>query len=292
MKRKFTIEKKITNVENDSFKKYLREVSNIDRITPEEEIELTKKSCLGDKKSIEKLINSNLRFVISVAKKYESAENKLEDLINEGNIGLIMAAHKFTPSKGVKFISYAVWYIRKLILEYITKNGRTIRIPSNKFNSIHKLKQMMSELEQENQYPVDMVEIKNKFSDKMTNDEFMFLDFLSSYRMDSLDREINNDESGGFTLCEMLSDTNSLETDYLVSKPNISNSINKILDGLSERDKTIIVESYGLKGNPPKGLTELGHQMGISRESIRRIKDKYILNFKRNPKMIEVFNNM
>ncbi len=191
-----TIHERMTSRESQSFKKYLKDVSNIPMFTTEEQQLCTEKASSGDKEAIKELIERNLRFVISVAKQYVNSNNTLEDLVNEGNIGLIIAVEHFKPEMGFKFISYAVWWIRKVILEYLAKNGRFIRLPANKINDLSKMEKNIAKLEQKLGRPADVIEIVNEFGDQINKEEAMLLKALGGFTMDSLDREISiNQES-------------------------------------------------------------------------------------------------
>ena len=146
--KQFVITSKVTNRENQSFNQYLKDISEIEVFSSKEEVICAEKASRGDKKAIDELVRRNLRFVVSVAKQYATTQNPLEDLVNEGNIGLIIAAEKFKPEMGFKFISYAVWWVRKIIMEHLSKHGRLVRLPANKINSLSKLDKQINELEQ------------------------------------------------------------------------------------------------------------------------------------------------
>lgn len=268
----FKIVARPTNREIDSFKQYLKNISTIDMLTREEETELAIKSSAGDEKAINELVRRNLRFVVSVAKSYASAANPLEDLVNEGNVGLIIAAKKFKPNMDAKFISYAVWWVRKVIMEYLSKHGRTVRIPSNKLNSLSKLDKKFNELEQREGRIIDINEVINELSDELPNDSLEFLTLLNSYSMDSLDREIGNDDSTT-TLGDLLTSDSYEDTDHLVNGNDIKNEIGKLVNTLNDKEKRIIIASYGLDGSSPMTLGEIGEEMGVTRERIRQIKD-------------------
>lgn len=268
----FKIVARPTNREIDSFKQYLKNISTIDMLTREEETELAIKSSAGDEKAINELVRRNLRFVVSVAKSYASAANPLEDLVNEGNVGLIIAAKKFKPNMDAKFISYAVWWVRKVIMEYLSKHGRTVRIPSNKLNSLSKLDKKFNELEQREGRIIDINEVINELSDELPNDSLEFLTLLNSYSMDSLDREIGSDDSTT-TLGDLLTSDSYEDTDHLVNGNDIKNEIGKLVNTLNDKEKRIIIASYGLDGSSPMTLGEIGEEMGVTRERIRQIKD-------------------
>lgn len=290
--RQFKVTASITKIENESFKQYLKDVSTIPMITPEEEIVITAKSSKGDKQAIDTLVKANLRFVISVAKKYATEQIPLEDLVNEGNIGLIKAAEKYSPDSGVRFISYAIWWIRKIIMEHITKYGKMVRIPANKVNSLSKLNQMVSDLEQKNGRQVDIREVASAYSNEISSEDFMFLDVLTTYHMDSLDRNVSHDDGGGTCLGELLSDNTTKNTDHLLNESDLKQEIGKLLDVLKPRDKRIMEALFGLDGKIPMGLKEVGEEVGISREMVRQIKEKSLKKLRNNTRIRVAYDNL
>lgn len=290
--KQFKVTASITKRENESFKQYLKDVSMNPMLTLDEEILLTAKSSNGDRDAINTLVKANLRFVISVAKKYATEQIPLEDLVNEGNIGLILAAEKYNPDNGVKFISYAVWWIRKIIMEHITKHGKMVRIPANKVNSLSKLNQMISDLEQKNGRQVDIREVVAEHSNEISSDDFMFLDILTTYHMDSLDRDISHDDGGGTSLGELLSDNNAKSTDYLLNESDLKGEIGKILEVLKPRDKRIMEALFGLDGNIPMGLKEVGDEVGITREMVRQVKEKSLRLLRTNSRIRVAYDNL
>lgn len=290
--KQFKVTASITKRENESFKQFLKDVSNIPMLTPEEETILTLKSSKGDKQAIDRLVQANLRFVISVAKKYATEQIPLEDLVNEGNIGLILAAEKYSPENGVKFISYAVWWIRKIIMEHITKYGKMVRIPANKVNSLSKLNQMISELEQKNGRQVDIHEVVNEFGNEIPSDDFLFLDVLTTYHMDSLDREVSHDDGGGTSLGDLLSDSSAKSTDHLLNNSDLKQEISKLLCTLKPRDKRVMEALFGLDGNIPMGLKEVGEEVGVTREMVRQIKEKSLRKLRTNGRIRVAYDNL
>lgn len=282
--KNLVINNRVTNRENVSFNQYLKDIASIDVLTPEQETLLAEKASKGDKKAIDELVSRNLRFVVSVAKQYATPQNPLEDLVNEGNIGLIIAAEKFNPSMGFKFISYAVWWVRKIIMEHLSKHGRLVRLPSNKINSLSKLDKEISILEQKFgrtvtvQEAIDMIGDAEKFdttSFKKKVEEYKFLDILSSYHMDSLDRDISGDDGNGTILSDTISDESIFKsTDHDINHADIKNELNKVLDTLKPRDKRVMVALFGLDGDFPRTLKDVGEEMGVTREMVRQIKEK------------------
>lgn len=284
--KQFKITSRLTNRDNDSFNQYLKDIAGIDVFTPEQEVICAQKASNGDKAAKEELVLRNLRFVVSVAKQYATPQIPIEDLVNEGNIGLMMAAERFNTSEGVKFISYGVWWIRKIIMEHISKNGKIVRLPANKINSLSKLDKQISQLEQENGYHVNIQEVCNKFGG---DEDFMFLDLLSSYKMDSLDRELNSEENDGGTLLDIMADTSANPTDYLVSDPNSKNLLNEVLGILKPRDKRIMELLFGLDGHEPRTLKEVSDEVGITREMVRQVKQKSLLKLSKDKRLLSAF---
>lgn len=289
--KKFKITAKVTNRDIASFKQYLKEVNDIPMLTTEEETELTEKVCNGDKAAADELVKRNLRFVISVAKKYATDKIPLEDLVNEGNIGLIIAVKKFKPSMGYKFISFAVWSIRKIILEHISKHGKMVRLPANKINNLSKLDKLVSELEQKNNHRVDIQEVISAFGNEMTTDEFEFLDALSTFSVDSLDREINSDEGNSSTLGDLICDESDKSTDYLLNNSDVVGEINVLLDTLKPRDKYIMECLFGLNGNAARTLEEVGKEVNLTREMVRQVREKTLKKFKNSVRMQSAYEN-
>jgi len=282
--KNLVISSKVTNRENVSFNQYLKDIASIEVLTPQQETILAEKASKGDKKAIDELVRRNLRFVVSVAKQYATPQNPLEDLVNEGNIGLIIAAEKFNPSMGFKFISYAVWWVRKIIMEHLSKHGRLVRLPSNKINSLSKLDKEISELEQKFgrtvtvQEAIDIMGETGKFdsiSFKKKEEEYEFLDVLSSYHMDSLDRDISGDDGNGTILSDTISDDSVFKSaDHHINNADIKNELNKVLDTLKPRDKRVMVALFGLDGEIPRTLKDVGEEIGVTREMVRQIKEK------------------
>lgn len=298
MMKQLVITTRLTNRETDSFNQYLKDIADIGILTPADEIVLTGKASCGDKDAIDELVRKNLRFVVSVAKQYATAVNPLEDLVNEGNIGLIIAAKKFKPEMGFKFISYAVWWIRKVIMEYLSKNGRMVKLPANKINGLSKLDKKINELEQRLGRRVDIQEIMENYGDELglttdvdkqsyfrkITDEFEFLGILNGSCMDSLDRNIDDNDSPSTTT--MLSDTISDETifkatDNKLIEDSLKRDIRVVLDTLKPRDRFIMVALYGLDGNIPRTLKDIGDELGVTREMIRQIREKNLTKLKK-----------
>lgn len=283
--RALKINQKITSRENSSFIQYMREVNEIPLLTPAQETELAEKAVNGDKLAAEELVVKNLRFVISVAKQYATDKISLEDLVNEGNIGLIKAVEKFDITKGYKFISFAVWWVRKLMMEYVSNHGKTVRIPANRINEMSKLNKYISAVEQKNCYKVDIEEIISEFPTEFASDDFVLLDSLSNFKVDSLDREIHSDEGNSTSVSDLMFDENADDTDYLLGKSDIKSEINAALSTLKPRNKQIMEMLFGLNGYPAMTLQEVGDEIGLTREMIRQVKEKSLKLMSKNKRI-------
>lgn len=286
--KSLTISNLITSRENESFKKYLKEVSKIKPFTPEEEALCALKVYNGDQKAKEELVTRNLKFVISVAKQYVTQQTPLEDLVNEGNLGLIMAADRFNPNEKVKFISYAVWWIRKIIIEHINKYNRMVRLPLNKITSLSKLDKKIAELEQNKGYKIDIHEIANEIG----SDEFEALEVLTTYKMDSLDRQLGGEDGDGSTLIDLLADNTFKASDHLVTELDYRTSIFKGLDTLKPRDKQIMILLFGLDGSEPRTLQEVSDIVEMSREMVRQVKNKSLIKLSKNKDLKTAYTEM
>lgn len=279
------INQKITKRENSSFIQYMREINEIPMLTPNQEAELAVKAVAGDKLAAEELVVKNLRFVISVAKQYATDKISLEDLVNEGNIGLIKAIEKYDPTKGYKFISFAVWWVRKLIMEYVSNYGKTVRIPANRINELSKLNKYVSAVEQKNCHKADIQEIISEFSKEMTSDEFTLLDSLNNFTIDSLDREIHSDEGNSTAVSDLMFDEDADKTDYLLGENDIKSEINVVLSTLKPRNKKIMEMLFGINGYQPMTLQEVGDEVGLTREMVRQVKEKSLKLMSQNKRI-------
>jgi RNA polymerase primary sigma factor len=274
MIKELIISKKITEVRTGSLKMYLQEVSRLPILTRDEEYSFAMAASQGDEKAIELLITCNLRFVISVAKIYVDSHSHLEDLINEGNEGLIIAARKFDPTRGFKFISYAIWWIRNRILEYKANYSRVIRIPINKLNEIAKYKEQTSKFLNEN----SRMPSEEDFEMLNWSDEkIQALLRANSLCVSSLDYQI--DEDGG-TLMDVIPNENIDRTDHLTLSSDAIIRLKAFLGRLSCQEREILEKLYGLNGDVPMTLTEVGTEYEVSRERIRQIRDKAILSLR------------
>lgn len=281
--RSVKITNKITNREG-CFKKYLNDISEIDTFTNEEEVKCAIKASNGDEKAINELVERNLRFVVSVAKQYETTNINLEDLVNEGNIGLVMAAKNYNPNTGFKFITYAVWWIRKLILEYISKNMRTIRLPANKLDSLSKYNQKIHKFEQKYGRTAtanDIIDeaildsgddIDNKKISKLV-DSISEIELINSFNMDSLDFPLG-DNDGSTSLYETISDGNIKPTDYDINYSDLKKQIERLLKNLKQRDREIMIKFYGLYGTPQMPPKDIAKDYDLTTEMVRQINIK------------------
>jgi len=267
--RQLKITQSITNRESQSLDKYLHEIGKVDLITAEEEVILAQKIREGDQAALERLTKTNLRFVVSVAKQYQNQGLTLGDLINEGNLGLIKAAKRFDETKGFKFISYAVWWIRQSILQAIAEQSRIVRLPLNQVGSLSKISKAFSKLEQEYERepsPEELAEILETTVDKVS-------DTLSnSGRHVSMDAPFVQGEEN--TLLDVLENTDP-DTDSTLIDESLSEEIKRSLATLTEREREIIILFFGLSGaNHQLSLEEIGEKFSLTRERVRQIKDK------------------
>jgi RNA polymerase primary sigma factor len=270
--RQLKITKSITNRNTASLEKYLQDVSRQKMITAEEEVELARKIKQGDQKALEKLVTANLRFVVSVAKQYQGQGLTLSDLINEGNLGLIKAAEKFDETRGFKFISYAVWWIRQSILQAIAEQARIVRLPLNQVGSVNKIKKTISQLEQEFERPPSAAEL----AEALDIPEDKVKDYIKiSGKHVSVDAPVVEDED--FTLLDMISNNNTPNTDSKLMYESLCDEINHSLSTLSEREREIIIRFYGLNGmDYPQTLEEIADEMSLTRERVRQLREKAI----------------
>jgi len=275
--RQLKIIKQVTNRETPSLDKYLHEIGKVDLISAEEEVELARRIKKGDKVALEKLISSNLRFVVSVAKQYQNQGLSLPDLINEGNLGLIKAAQRFDETRGFKFISYAVWWIRQSILQSLAEQARIVRLPLNKIGSINKINKVFNELEQRFEREPTILEI----SQVMELAPADIKDALrSSGRHISMDAPLQDGEDGNLYDVFLNSDTPSPDRELL--NESLRKEIERALSTLTYREASIIRLYFGLNGKHPHTLEEIGEEFNLTRERVRQIKEKAIKRLKHN----------
>lgn len=269
--RQLKIEKSITNRSAISFNKYLFDVSQIEMISPQEEFELAGKIREGDQKALDKLVQSNLRFVISVAKQYQNFGVNLQDLVNEGNIGLIKAAQKFDETRGFKFISYAVWWIRQMIQKAINEQGKIVRIPSNKSGLMMRIAKAEDEFLQKNERLPDAEELAAmlEVSEKEIKDTY-----TSKFTQYDLDAPITDDDNT--TRIEKFHSGDQSLTEEQLNENSLNIDVSRMLDKLSPRERKIVQDYYGVGVGRSKTIAEISADLGMSRESIRKLRNKAI----------------
>ena len=268
--RQLKITKSITNRESEALDKYLQEIGKEEMISVEEEVELAQRIRKGDRKALERLTKANLRFVVSVAKQYQNQGLSLPDLINEGNLGLIKAAEKFDETRGFKFISYAVWWIRQSILQAIAEQSRIVRLPLNQVGSVNKINKVLSKFEQENERRPSVEEISEKLDipeDKV--DEAMSV----NSRHVSVDAPFVDGEDN--SLLDVLVNDDAPMADKTLVMESLKAEINNALKTLNERERNVIEAFYGIN-QPELTLEEIGSKYGLTRERVRQIKEKAI----------------
>lgn len=270
--RQLKITKSITNRESQSLEKYLQEIGKVDLLTPEEEVELAKKIKLGDQLALEKLTKANLRFVVSVAKQYQNQGLSLSDLINEGNLGLIKAAQRFDETRGFKFISYAVWWIRQSILQALAEQSRIVRLPLNKVGSLNKINKAFSELEQEYEREPSADELAETL-DIPTEEVETTLGVAA--RHVSMDAPFVDGEDN--SLLDVLENSGTPGTDTALEyRESLRREIERSLSTLTERQCDVIKLYFGIGVEHPMSLEDIGEKFGLTRERVRQIKDKAI----------------
>ncbi len=270
--RQLKITKSITNRESQSLEKYLQEIGKVDLLTPEEEVELAKRIKKGDEIALEKLTKANLRFVVSVAKQYQNQGLSLSDLINEGNLGLIKAAQRFDETRGFKFISYAVWWIRQSILQALAEQSRIVRLPLNKVGSLNKINRAFSELEQNYEREPSADELAEQLE---ISAEEVETTLAVASRHVSVDAPFVEGEDN--SLLDVLENDKTPNTDEdLDYTQSLSKEINRSLNSLTERQCDVIKLYYGIGLKHPMSLEDIGDKFGLTRERVRQIKDKAI----------------
>ena len=273
--RQLKITKQVTNRETASLDKYLQEIGKVDLITADEEVELAQRIKAGDHSALEKLTKANLRFVVSVAKQYQNQGLTLPDLINEGNLGLIKAAQRFDETRGFKFISYAVWWIRQSILQALAEQSRIVRLPLNKIGSINKINKMYAYLEQANERPPSAEEIAKEL-DMTIND--VKESMKNSGRHVSMDAPLIEGEDSN--LYDVLRSGESPNPDRLLLHESLRTEIERALETLTPREADVIRLYFGLADQHPMTLEEIGETFDLTRERVRQIKEKAIRRLK------------
>ena len=269
--RQLKISKQITNRESQSLDKYLQEIGKVDLLTPDEEVELAKRIREGDQMALEKLTKANLRFVVSVAKQYQNQGLSLGDLINEGNLGLIKAAQRFDETRGFKFISYAVWWIRQSILQALAEQSRIVRLPLNRVGSLNKIAKTFSDLEQKYERepsPDELAEVLEVSTSEV-------VDTLKiSGRHVSMDAPLVQGEEN--SLLDVLENKSEVTPDNELINDSLRKEVMRALSTLTQREADVIMLYFGLNGEHSMTLEEIGEKFNLTRERVRQIKEKAI----------------
>jgi len=277
--RQLKITKQITNRDTKSLEKYFNEISKIDLITADEEVELARRIRKGDQEALDTLVSANLRFVVSAAKQYQGRGLRLSDLINEGNLGLVKAAKRFDETRGFKFISYAVWWIRQAILDAISKRSRIIRLPMNKTGTMSKIYKVYSSLEQQYERPPSDVEIANELDMRVSQ---VKSSMKNAGRHVSMDAPFREGESSN--LYDVIESKTSNSPDKNVMNDSLLTDIDQALQTLPAREGDVLRLYYGIGNQKPMSLVEIGDTFDITRERARQIKDKAIKNLRQPAK--------
>ena len=276
--RQLKINKQITNRESASLEKYLQEIGHEELLSPEEEVELAQRIHKGDRDALERLTKANLRFVVSVAKQYQNQGLSLADLINEGNVGLIKAAEKFDETRGFKFISYAVWWIRQSIMQAIAEQSRLVKLPLNQVNSVNKINKMLSKFEQENERRPSIDEIAENID---LDEEKIAEAIRNASRHVSMDAPFSNGDEN--SLLDVMPNADAPLADNLVDMESLRDEIAAALKTLNERERKVLEAFYGI-GQPEMTLDEIGRSLGLTRERVRQIRQKAIRQLRKNTK--------
>ncbi|KAB1069744.1 RNA polymerase sigma factor RpoD/SigA [Tamlana haliotis] len=269
--RQLKITKQVTNRESKSLDKYLQDISKIPLITAEEEVELAQRIKNGDQKALDTLTTANLRFVVSVSKQYQNQGLTLPDLINEGNAGLVKAAKRFDETRGFKFISYAVWWIRQAILQALAQQSRIVRLPLNKIGSINKINKAYSFLEQTHERAPSAQEIASTLDLSISD---VKQSMKVSGRHVSMDAPLKEGET--FSLYDVVKSNEGQSPDSDLIKESLNAEVNRALETLSDKEAQVIRHYYGISVKQPKSLEEIGDAFGITRERVRQIKERGI----------------
>lgn len=276
--RQLKITKSITNRDSNSIEKYLQEISREELISPDREVELAQRIKKGDAQALDALVRANLRFVVSVAKQYQFQGLSLPDLINEGNLGLIKAAQKFDETKGFKFISYAVWWIRQSILQAISEQARVVRLPLNQVGSLGKIHKVSARFEQENERDPsaeELAEVLEMPVDKVSGT------LRVSGRSMSIDAPFSDGEDN--SLLDVLENKDSLIADSFLMKESLAKEIQRTLSVLSDKERSVLECYFGI-GCPEMSLEAIGEELGLTKERTRQIKEKALKRLRHKSK--------
>src|SRR5690606_27446274 len=273
--RQLKISKQVTNRDTASFDKYLQEIGRVDLITADQEVELASRIKKGDNAALEKLVKANLRFVVSVAKQYQNQGLSLPDLVNEGNLGLIKAAQRFDETRGFKFISYAVWWIRQSILQALAEQARIVRLPLNKIGSLNKINRPFSKLEQEFEREPSAEEIDEAI--ELSPDEVKE-SMLNAGKHVSMDAPLIDGEETN--MYDVLRGDDSPNPEDALLHDSLKKEIERALSTLTPRESDVVRLFFGLEGKPAMTLEEIGEKFDLTRERVRQIKEKAIRRLK------------
>lgn len=276
--RQLKISKSITNRESASLEKYLQEIGHQDLLTADEEVELAQQIKKGDRKALERLTKANLRFVVSVAKQYQNKGLSLPDLINEGNLGLIKAAEKYDETRGFKFISYAVWWIRQSILQAIAEQSRLVRLPLNQVGSVNRIARELNKFEQENERKPSVEEMADRID--LPEEKIAEAMKINTHHV-SMDAPFADGEDN--SLLDFLPNTDSPSTDNVLDQESLRTEIGRVLDVLNDREQKVIKAFFGI-GMQEMTLEEIGDKYNLTRERVRQIKEKAIRRLRYNTK--------
>lgn len=276
--RQLKIPKSITNRESASLEKYLQEIGHQDLLTADEEVELAQQIKKGDRKALERLTKANLRFVVSVAKQYQNKGLSLPDLINEGNLGLIKAAERYDETRGFKFISYAVWWIRQSILQAIAEQSRIVRLPLNQVGSVNRIARELNKFEQENERKPSVEEMADRID--LPEEKIAEAMKINTHHV-SMDAPFADGEDN--SLLDFLPNTDSPSTDNVLDQESLRTEIGRVLDVLNDREQKVIKAFFGI-GMQEMTLEEIGDKYNLTRERVRQIKEKAIRRLRYNTK--------
>ncbi|MCX7764525.1 MAG: RNA polymerase sigma factor RpoD/SigA [Bacteroidia bacterium] len=282
--RQLKIQKQITNRESQSLDKYLQEIGKVSLLSVDEEAELARRIRQGDEEALEKLVKANLRFVVSVAKQYQNQGLPLTDLISEGNLGLIKAAKRFDETRGFKFISYAVWWIRQSILQALAEQSRIVRLPLNRVGALNKINKVFARLEQEYEREPSPEEIAEAMQGTLTPEEIAEI-MRQSGRHVSLDSPIAPGEETRFI--DVLENPDLPQPDQVLMYESLRQEIAKALATLEDREAQILRMHFGIDQRYPMTLDEIAEKLGLTRERVRQIKEKAIRKLRSNPAVLE-----
>ncbi|MCA0382026.1 MAG: RNA polymerase sigma factor RpoD/SigA [Bacteroidetes bacterium] len=285
--RQLKITKSITNRESQSLEKYLQEIGRVELISPEEEVQLAIRIKQGDQRALDRLVGANLRFVVSVAKQYQNQGLTLSDLINEGNLGLIRAAQRFDETRGVKFISYAVWWIRQSILQALAEQSRIVRLPLNKVGLTNKITRSFNQLEQEYEREPTPEELADVL--EMGTDEVAATLSIGGRHI-SMDAPVSDSEDG--SLIDLMANPNADQANAnLDHHESLKTEITRSLNTLTERQKEVLCYFFGIGIDNPLSLEDIGHRFHLTRERVRQIKDKALakLQSTNRSKLLKVY---